>query len=715
MRLPLSDDPKGPGWLALVLVGLLLASRLLVIPAQPWEQDEALFAAAAFDTDVVNHRPHPPGFPLWIAVGKLGDVLLGDPVRTLELASALASVITVLLLARILAGLVGWRLGWAAALLYGFTPGVWFHAPRAFSTTPALAAAVAAVAVWHRPGRPAWYAGCALLGVAVLVRPPLLPALVALGAAAAHLRGERLRSLVTGAAAAAAVIAAGFVPLVIDTGGVGRLLAAVAEHGSAHGGALHLATWRPDRLGLVRAMGGVLPSSAAAVLAGLGLLSEARRRPRLAGWGAALLALATAWLLLAHNRTYPRYALPVLAVAVGPVALGLKRLTGSPSRAAAAATAAALAGACWTAPAMTAQVAAPFPPLAAMAAAQAVPGAREVLVEAPVSPFGDLMNLAKRRNLPYLSLPLLAEGRILDDELGGAWVVVGTAGATAHLVPAPGNSIVRFDEASPRLAALAQDRYLSAWAAPRGGIALNSTTGAEPGPVAISQPLDLLLQPTPPGSWLGLVLEAPGEPARLELRVNGTRLASRTLTPGRHRYELPLPGARERAGSTTSPTRAQLVPLGAGHARLVRIWVDPPDGSFTPPRIPPAALDGGVDSLADSGGLWPPEPALGTPPRAARWTGSEAWLSLPAGRGRLILTLCAPRPEPARVVVTAKALGYRVERSVGPGWVRIAIPVTRPTARLRVRLTTTNPFTPGGADARTLGVAVGEVRFERAR
>lgn len=58
-------------------------SRLLLLPDGPWEQDEALFAVGVLDFDVTRHRPHPPGFPGWIALGRLLHPFVGDPVRAL--------------------------------------------------------------------------------------------------------------------------------------------------------------------------------------------------------------------------------------------------------------------------------------------------------------------------------------------------------------------------------------------------------------------------------------------------------------------------------------------------------------------------------------------------------------------------------------------------------------------------------------------------------
>ena len=52
-----------------------------------------LFAAGVLDFDVTRHRPHPPGFPGWIAIGKLLLPLAGDPVLALQIASSLASAV----------------------------------------------------------------------------------------------------------------------------------------------------------------------------------------------------------------------------------------------------------------------------------------------------------------------------------------------------------------------------------------------------------------------------------------------------------------------------------------------------------------------------------------------------------------------------------------------------------------------------------------------
>ena len=76
------------------LIAALLLSRLALLADGPWEQDEALFATGVLDYDVVHHRPHPPGFPGWIALGKLLYPLTGDALLSLRVWSSVASVVT---------------------------------------------------------------------------------------------------------------------------------------------------------------------------------------------------------------------------------------------------------------------------------------------------------------------------------------------------------------------------------------------------------------------------------------------------------------------------------------------------------------------------------------------------------------------------------------------------------------------------------------------
>jgi hypothetical protein len=173
--LPLSHRLAAHAASAAIVAGLL-ASRLLLRPAGPWEQDEALMACGVMEFDPGRHMPLPPGFPLWIALGKLVRMCgAWDPLVALQFASAVLSVLGLWALVGLWDRLAGRGVALAGALLAAFIPGVWFHATRGFSETPAAALTVIGLALWLRGGRAAFVPGVLAIVSAALVRPPLTP------------------------------------------------------------------------------------------------------------------------------------------------------------------------------------------------------------------------------------------------------------------------------------------------------------------------------------------------------------------------------------------------------------------------------------------------------------------------------------------------------------------------------------------------------------
>ncbi|MGB1276323.1 MAG: hypothetical protein ACPG77_11300, partial [Nannocystaceae bacterium] len=180
---PLPGLTWRPHLTSFALVFGVMATRVLFLPDGPWEQDEAIFASAVVDYDLVHHRPHPPGFPGWIGLGRLLAPLTGDPLLALQLLSSAASVLLFVVLAAMLGSLVSGPLALAVALATSFLPGVWFHAPRAFSTTPAVASLALALWCWwpKKPQLPRLALGWVLLGLGLLIRPQLMPVAAVLG------------------------------------------------------------------------------------------------------------------------------------------------------------------------------------------------------------------------------------------------------------------------------------------------------------------------------------------------------------------------------------------------------------------------------------------------------------------------------------------------------------------------------------------------------
>src|SRR5881409_3740198 len=104
------------------------ATRFLAMARSLWDWDEALFCLGMRSYDVTLHHPHPPGFPVYIALGRLVRLVVGDDFRSLQTLNLVAGFLlfpAVFMLAREL------RLPFAtstiAAALCAFFPNVWFY------------------------------------------------------------------------------------------------------------------------------------------------------------------------------------------------------------------------------------------------------------------------------------------------------------------------------------------------------------------------------------------------------------------------------------------------------------------------------------------------------------------------------------------------------------------------------------------------------------
>ncbi len=679
-------------------------SRLVALPGVPWEQDEALFAASAFDTNVVEHRPHPPGFPLWIAAAKVSLWVSGNPLLGLQLISALASVATVWLLVLL------WRkpLGDLAALLggglYAALPGVWFHAPRAFSTTPALAAAAAAAWCWTRPGGRRFALGVLWAAAAVLVRPILAPPVGLLGVAALWLRRERPLRWGLAAVSGVTVVAAGFVPLVADTGGIRPFLVACRTHLLGHAGALHLAPWTITSLGVVKAAGGIGAFGGLVLLAAVGLArATTDARHRLA-W-VVLTACTAGWILAAHNRTYPRYTLPILALLAFPAIAGVLSLLGRRLGSVAAVGLIALVGVA-ALPAVIAQAKQPFPVLSCFEEA-AESGARTVVVDPDVSPFGDLLNLAHRGPGRTVSRPLVTEGRIRADRLSGPLAAVWAEPDQQFWVPPPLHHPTQCSCSSVPLRYLAQDRYLTAHLGLGGAVVL-SHQPFDPagGGVRVNPRIELLMATPLHGGRLGMVFTARG-PVSASLWMNGRRLGARVIGPGTTCQTLPVPPG------ISVPGRLVRLVLEANDRLMIReAWMEDALEGVGEFLISPSELSPSSRGMVESTGLFGVETFAEE--RPGRWTGRKASVTLPLAVGTLRVRLIAPRPAPAQVFLEIPpSPPQRFE--VGSSWQTVDLSVPENHRRtLLVRVA--NPFvpheeTPSSPDTRELGVVVGDLQI----
>lgn len=691
------------GWLTVAAVAAVLLSRVLLLPDGPWEQDEALFAAGVLDFDVTRHRPHPPGFPGWIGIGKLLLPVVGDPVRALQVASAIASAVTFWGLARLLDHLLPGGRATLLSAAFSMSPLAWIHAGRGFSTTPAVACAVLALLAW-RGKTGAYCFGWLLLTLAALIRPQLLPELAVLSIAGlvqgTHTRTTRVTAVTMAAGVgmlAAAVAFAG------DADAVGR---AFADHFGRHRSGLAGALVWAD-LGVVRGLGHPAVAAAVAGLAAAGLWRVTRSSRAQGGWLIALLAV-TSWMILRqHHPGYPRYAVVLLASAMPAIASAMDSL---PRRFTVfMCLGFTLLGTVSSLGPLFSMHAAPLPVVAAARIATGDPDAAALAYSHGVFSFGRLE--AERAGLPTFDLtspqtPPRRPPRTYAIE-----------GRTLHTVDGVTACAVDLKAAPARAMALGQGRFGSARLT-RDAVLLGSGTSAP----EVDDHGDRF-------AWLGIapVFSLPARSERIQLRLHvpedldgaafsmtaGDDVREGTLHPGpipldfrvQHcvdgcEVQMSIGTQHRAAGDTRTLT-----------VRLEGAWVEGPDyrpayGRWSPGHSRTVRAH---DVVLE--GFEAPEVFAGE--RRGAWTQARASASFPSRAGTLRIRAARPQHTPGDITISTDAETQTV--SLGSKVTTLTLRTTAPSgvSRLEFRSPTFVPANvrPGSRDDRELGLIVYDVEF----
>ena len=360
--------PAGPGRAGLVAVLLVVAGvaagHLTSLPTTLEDIDSVNFALGVRDFDPGQHRPHPPGYPVYIALGKAATAVTraawpeGRPdrveARALAALSLAGALVLVWLVARISAsfsrggaertaqpGLT--QRSALTALLVAACPLTWYLAARPMSDVPGLAAACAALAciglAWWRQhpaddgsrrltaqemaasGRMI-VLGALLAGFAVGFRTQTLwitaPLLVLVLADRA---GRGLAGALLGSAIAFTVGALAWgIPLVVASGGLNAYLAALGSQAGEDFAGVEMLYLNPTpRLAAFALMrtfvwpwDSVPLASAVLVVAALGAVVLLVRERRTALAVAAIALPYLAFHLAFQDTVFSRYALPLV-------------------------------------------------------------------------------------------------------------------------------------------------------------------------------------------------------------------------------------------------------------------------------------------------------------------------------------------------------------------------------------------------------------------
>lgn len=213
-----------------VLTRLPFRSRFL------YHWDSVNFALGMEHFDVYLHQPQPPGYFLYVMLGRAVDLWVGDANRSLVWISVLSSGVAAALMYRLGRSLWDVRTGWLAAFLFLTGPLFWFHGEVALSyiVEAAFVTLIALLCYRHLIGAEdrAWLSAL-VLGLAGGFRPNTMLFLLPLWASSVwRLRWQRVMVAVT---VLMTTTVAWLVPMLIFTGGVERYWEATTVAGRSVG------------------------------------------------------------------------------------------------------------------------------------------------------------------------------------------------------------------------------------------------------------------------------------------------------------------------------------------------------------------------------------------------------------------------------------------------------------------------------------------------
>lgn len=215
-------------WNLGLFVGTIAVTRFLFRSHRLYDIDSVNFALAMERFNPAAHQPHPPGYFLYICLGRLFNLFLHDANFALVLLSLLAScgaVAVIYLLAR---DWFGRSAAIGSSALFVFSPLAWFYGTVALTySLEALFSALLGYLCWReeRKERPSCLAAGIVLAVAAGIRPSSLLLLGPLFLYSLR-RLSRKRRLLALAMAAVAVLL-WFVPMIVMSGGFQAYLGAL--------------------------------------------------------------------------------------------------------------------------------------------------------------------------------------------------------------------------------------------------------------------------------------------------------------------------------------------------------------------------------------------------------------------------------------------------------------------------------------------------------
>lgn len=225
-KLDWSADCKGSGVTTRQKLEVLLlacgvaVSRFVFRSHDLYDLDSVNFALGMARFDPRVHQPHPPGYFLYVCLGRVLNFFVHDANLALVTLSILASIACVALVYRLALEWFGARAAMFAGLLFLFSPLAWFHGTVALTyAVEAAASALMGLLCWQiERGKTALIVPAAIaMGITAGIRPSSIVFLTPLFLWS--LRRASWKRILLGVTALAATVSAWFFAMLAACGG----------------------------------------------------------------------------------------------------------------------------------------------------------------------------------------------------------------------------------------------------------------------------------------------------------------------------------------------------------------------------------------------------------------------------------------------------------------------------------------------------------------